>query len=169
MALSSSIASPLNTSDNVVNVGHQHGSQLAYGLSSLSRRERRVVLTDVSFANGLTSSANSEITLPNQLLHVGYGSALNVTRNSPIPSLASVFPSPALNLTLAQRIDLFLSFTLSDLISSVPSTPSSLSLKTYPPATTPRPPLSVTNTTSSVHPVATNPCSLTPKAPNRPT
>ena len=154
MALSPSIANTLTTSDNVVNVGHQHGSQLT--LPSLSRRERRVPLTDVSFVNGLRASTNSEITLPNQPLHVGYGSALNLTKNSPIPSLASVFPSPILNLTLAQRIDLFLSFTLSDLISNIPSTLSPLSLKTYPPATTPRPPLSATNTTSSVHPAATD-------------
>jgi hypothetical protein len=134
-------------------VGRQHESQLTYGLSSPSRCERRVVLTDVSFVNGLTASTNSEITLPNQPLYVGYGSALNLTRN---PSIPSVFPSPVLNLTVAQRIDLFLSFTLSDLISNVPSTPSLLSLKTYPPATTPRPPLSATNTTSSVHPAATD-------------
>jgi len=120
-----------------------------------------VVLTDVSLVNGLTASTNSEITVLNQLLHVGYGSALNLTRNLPIPSLASVFPSPVLNLTLAQRIDLFLSFTLSDLISGVPSTPSLLYLK-HTPATTSRPPLSATNATSSVHPAATNPCSLTP-------
>jgi hypothetical protein len=90
-----------------------------------------VVLTDVSLVNGLTASTNSEITVLNLLLHVGYGSALNLTRNLPILSLASVFPSPVLNLTLAQRIDLFLSFTLSDLISGVPSTHSLLSLKTY--------------------------------------
>jgi hypothetical protein len=118
VALFASIASMLNTPDNAVDMGHQ----LTYGLSSLSRRERRVVLTCVSFVNGLTSPTNSEVALPNQPLHVGYGSALNLSRNSLIPSLTSVFPSPLLNLTLAQRVDLFLSFALSDLISSVPST-----------------------------------------------